>query len=98
MYDLLHICPMPNGPIITISMSLITQNTQGNPAANNNSNIDLISNNKGKSTADKSSVIGKNSKSITRPFLLTFEIYNRNVHNYMVYSEASSNVMPLSIY
>jgi len=31
------------------------------------------------------------------PFLLTFEIFNRNVHNYMVDSGASSNVMPLSI-
>jgi hypothetical protein len=31
------------------------------------------------------------------PFLLTFEIFNRNVHNCMVYSGASSNVMPWSI-
>ena len=32
-----------------------------------------------------------------RPFLLTFEIFNRNVHNCMIDSEASSNAMPLSI-
>jgi hypothetical protein len=32
------------------------------------------------------------------PFLLTFEIFNRNVHNCMVDSEASSNVMPLSVF
>jgi hypothetical protein len=31
------------------------------------------------------------------PFLLTFEIFNRNVHNCMVHSGASSNVMPWSI-
>jgi hypothetical protein len=30
-------------------------------------------------------------------FLLTFEIFNRNVHNCMVDSGASSNVMPLSV-
>jgi hypothetical protein len=31
------------------------------------------------------------------PFLLTFKIFNRNVHNCMVDSGASSNVMPLSV-
>jgi hypothetical protein len=31
------------------------------------------------------------------PFVLTFEIFNRNVHNCMVDSGASSNVMPLSV-
>jgi ribonuclease HI len=31
------------------------------------------------------------------PFLLTFEIFNRNVHNCMVDSGASSNVMPWSV-
>ena len=34
----------------------------------------------------------------TPPFLLTFEIFNRNVHNCMVDSGASSNVMPLSVW
>ena len=29
------------------------------------------------------------------PFLLTFEIFNRKVHNWMIYSSASSNVLPL---
>ena len=33
----------------------------------------------------------------TPPFLLTFEIFNMNVHNCMVESGASSNVMPLSM-
>ena len=31
------------------------------------------------------------------PFLLTFEIFNRNVHNCMVDSGASSNMIPLSV-
>jgi hypothetical protein len=42
-------------------------------------------------------LIGKRSRSQTPPFLLTFEIFNRNVHNCLVDSGASSNVMPYSI-
>jgi hypothetical protein len=30
-------------------------------------------------------------------FLLVFEIFNRNIHNYLVYSVASFNIMPLSV-
>ena len=41
--------------------------------------------------------IGSKSKSQTLPFLLTFDIFNHNVHNCLVDSGASSNVMPLSI-
>ena len=83
MYDVLYIYPMPNGLIITPSMSLPTQNTQGNAIANTNSNSDSIYNDKGKLAVDKTSLIGKNSNS-TIPFLLIFKIYNRNVHNCMV--------------
>ena len=43
---------------------------------------------------NKASIGGK-SKSRTLPFLLTFEIFNHNVHNYLVDSGASTNVMPL---
>ena len=89
--------PIPNGPIITPLMSSLTQNTQSNTTANTNSNSDLISNDKVKWTVDKTSLIGKNSKSTTPHFLLTFEIYKINEHNYMVDSRASSNVIPLSI-
>ena len=67
-YDLLHIYHMPNGPIITPSMSLPTQNTQSNVATNTNYNSYLISNYKGKSAAGKTSLIGKNSKSTSPPF------------------------------
>jgi hypothetical protein len=38
-----------------------------------------------------------NARKNVPPFLLTFEIFNRNVHNCMVDSGASSNVMPLSV-
>lgn len=43
-------------------------------------------------------LIGKRSRFQTPPFLLTFEIFNRNVHNCLVNSGASSNVMPYSVY
>ena len=33
----------------------------------------------------------------TPPFLLNFEIFNHNAHNYLVDSGASVNVMPLSV-
>lgn len=36
-------------------------------------------------------------KSLFPPFLLSFEIFNFNVHNKMVYFGAPVNVMPLSI-
>jgi hypothetical protein len=35
---------------------------------------------------------------ITPALLITFEIFNRNVHNCMVDFGASSNVMPLKVY
>ena len=41
--------------------------------------------------------IGGKSKSRTKPFLLTFKIFNLNVHNRMVDSRASLNGMPLSV-
>ena len=96
MYDLLQIYPMPNSPIINPTMSSIIPNAKQNIAANN-SNSDLTITDKEKSTADKASLIGKNSKSTTPPFLLTFDIFNRNVHNCIVDFGASSNVMSLSV-
>jgi hypothetical protein len=39
----------------------------------------------------------KKPHSLVPPFLLTFEIYRRNLHNCLVDSSASSNVMPLSM-
>jgi hypothetical protein len=36
-------------------------------------------------------------KPFVPPFLLTFEVFNKNLCNYLVDSGESSNVMPLSI-
>ena len=41
--------------------------------------------------------VGGKPKYKTPPFLLTFEIFNHNMHNCLVDSEASVNVMPLSV-
>lgn len=34
---------------------------------------------------------------MTPPFLITFEIFNMNVHNFLVDSGASSNIMPYAV-
>ena len=60
---------------------------------------------KAKTTNDKKkgdprangALIGKKSRSQTPQFLLTFEIFNRNVHTYLVDSWASSNVIMYSV-
>ena len=59
MYDLLQIYPMPNSHVINPAMSSIIPNAKQSVAANN-SNNDLTSTDKGKSTVDKASLIGKN--------------------------------------
>ena len=41
--------------------------------------------------------MGGKPKSKNPPFLLTFEIFNHNMHNCLVDSEALVNVMPLSV-
>ena len=41
--------------------------------------------------------VGGKPKCKTTPFLLTFEIFNHNVHNCVVDSGASVNIMPLSV-
>ena len=42
-------------------------------------------------------MIERKSKSMTPPFLITFEILNMNVHNCLVDSGASSNIMLYSV-
>ena len=67
----------------------------GRTASNQNSSVN------NKADSQKSSVnassIGKKSDSSTPPFLLSFEIFNRKVHNCMIDSGASKNVMPYSV-
>ena len=41
--------------------------------------------------------VGGKSKTKNPPFLLTFEIFNHNMHNCLVDSGASVNVMPISV-
>jgi len=43
------------------------------------------------------SLTGHRSRSTTPPFLISFEIFNRNVHNCMIESGISSNFMPLKV-
>ena len=47
--------------------------------------------------ATDSVLIRDRSNSHTPPFLLTYEIYNRNLHNCLIDSGASSNIMPASV-
>ena len=42
-------------------------------------------------------LIGRKSRSQTPRFLLTFDIFNRNVQDYLVDSGYSSNVIPYSV-
>ena len=42
-------------------------------------------------------LIGDRSNYHTPPFLLTYEIYNRNLHNYFIDLGVSSNIMPASV-
>jgi hypothetical protein len=41
--------------------------------------------------------LDKRGRPFVPPFLLMFEVFNKNLHNCLVDSWASSNVMPLSI-
>ena len=41
--------------------------------------------------------VGGKTRFKTPPFLLTLEILNHNVHNFLVYSGSSVNVMPLAV-
>lgn len=42
-------------------------------------------------------VVNLNSNTLFTPFLLIFKIFNYIVHNCLVNSNASTNVMPLSV-
>jgi hypothetical protein len=50
----------------------------------------------GKTVATVKKIV--NARKNVPSFLLTFEIFNRNVHNCMFDSSASSNAMPLSVF
>jgi hypothetical protein len=52
---------------------------------------------KNKPNVNAFSVDKKKGKYFVPSFLLMFEVFNRNIHNCLVYLGTSSNVMPLSI-
>jgi hypothetical protein len=70
------------------------------PVNNVNNNVNSV-NNSDKVVEENASKKPQATTLSTRknvpPFLLTFKIFNRNVHNCMVDSGASSNVMPWSV-
>jgi hypothetical protein len=61
---------------------------------NNVNNVDKVSL---ETASKKPQATTLSTRKNVPPFLLTFEIFNRNLHNCMVDSGASSNVMPWSI-
>jgi len=42
-------------------------------------------------------MVGRKSKSMTPPFLITFEILNMNAHNFLLDFSALSTMMPYTI-
>ena len=105
MFDLLKIYPMPGGSILSNLSNPSTTKIKNQPSVPSVNNLDPSTskttvgcNSNVKTTANKDALIAKNSKSTTPPFLLTFEIFNQNVHNCIIDSETSSNVMPYSFY
>jgi ribonuclease HI len=71
--------------------SLPVPNVNNVNNVNNTSNVDKVAL---ENASKKSQATSLNTRKNLPPFLLTFEIFNRNVHNCMVDSGASSNVMP----
>jgi ribonuclease HI len=86
--------------------------TKGNPVSHDkgslpvpnvnsvNNNVHNVSNSNKvveEKVSKKPQATTSNTRKNVPPFLLTFEIFNRNVHNCMVDSGASSNVMPWSV-
>lgn len=62
--------------------------------SNNHNNEKTTKEEKRPNQREDGALIGRKSRSQTPPFLLTLNIFNRNVHNCLVDSRASSNVIP----
>ena len=77
---------MPIVPLPTVVLSQASHN-MGRPPTNAINKID----------PNDIALIGGRSRSHTPPFLLTYEVFNKNVHNCLVDSGASSNILPRSI-
>ena len=77
----LHVVPEKPLPDPVISQA---SNDMGRPPTNSISKFDL----------ENIALIGGRSRSHTPPFLLTYEIFNKNLHNCLVDYGASSNILP----
>jgi hypothetical protein len=75
--------------------SLPVPNVNNVNNVNNTSNVDKVAL---ENASKKSQATSLNTRKNVPPFLLTFEIFNINVHDCMVDSGASSNVMPWSVF
>ena len=80
----LHAVPKKPLPDPVISQA---SNEIGRPPANAINKVDL----------ENIALIGGRSRSHTPPSLLTYEVFNKNLHNCLVVSRASSNILPKSI-
>ena len=74
---------VPSSPLPNVVLSKAA-NDSGQPPPARVEAIDVV-------------LIGDRSNSHTPHFLLTYEIYNRNLHNFLIDSWASSNIMPVSV-
>jgi hypothetical protein len=70
---------------------------KGNLPVSNVNNVNIVDKVALETVSKKQQATTLSTRTNVPPFLLTFEIFNRNVHNCMVDSGASSNVMPWSI-
>jgi hypothetical protein len=68
-----------------------------NPTTSNEKQINLTSTDLVNKPTVNTCSKDKKGKPFVPPFLLTFEVFNRNLHNCLVDLGASSNVMPMSI-
>ena len=80
----LHAIPVAPLPTTVISQA---SHEMGRPPTNVTNKVD----------PNDIALIGGRSRSYTPPFLLTYEVFNKNLHNCLVDSGASSNILPKSI-
>jgi hypothetical protein len=91
--SVMDICRIPQQKDFMLqALSSVEDPTTDNGQKKNLSPTDLVR----KPTVNTYSE-GRKERPFVPPFLLTFEVFNRNLHNCLVDSGASSNVMPLAV-
>jgi hypothetical protein len=91
--SVMDICRIPQQKgFLLQALSSVEDPTTGNGQKKDLSSTDLAS----KPTINTYSE-GRKEKPFVPPFLLTFEVFKRNLHNCLVDFGASSNVMPLAV-